>query len=65
MLFRSIDALGGTYDAIQYAGKLVGIDHPRVVYPDRGIKDWVQSFRAMAQSMMALPPQLLGQGGLY
>ena len=60
-----IDALGGTYDAIQYAGKLVGIDHPRVVHPDRGIKDWVQSFRSMAQSMMTVSPQLLGQGGIY
>ncbi len=41
-----VDELGGIYDAIQYAGKMVNIDDPKVIYPNRGFKDWIQSFRA-------------------
>jgi protease-4 len=45
-----VDQLGGLHDAIQYAGKLVGIDDPKVISSERGIKDWVKSFGSMAAS---------------
>jgi len=41
-----IDKLGGIHDAIQYAGKVSGVTNPKVIYPDRGLKDWVNSLRA-------------------
>ena len=54
-----VDELGGIYDAIQYAGKLVNLDDPKVIYPNRGLKDWVQSLRA--SSFGALNSALSGQ----
>ena len=42
-----IDELGGIHDAIQYAGKVSGVTNPKVIYPDRGLKDWVNSLRAL------------------
>ena len=57
-----VDEIGGLHEAVQYAGKLVNIDDPKIIYPNRGIKDWVQSFRAMAQSMSFIQPS--GWGGV-
>jgi len=54
-----VDELGGIYDAIQYAGKLVNLDDPKVIYPNRGLKDWVQSLRV--SSFGALNSALSGQ----
>ncbi len=46
-----VDELGSIYDAIQYAGKLVNINDPKVIYPNRGFRDWVQSLRASSFNM--------------
>ncbi len=54
-----VDELGGIYDAIQYAGKLVNLKDPKVIYPNRGFKDWVQSLRA--SSFGALNSAMAGQ----
>ena len=51
-----VDELGGLYEAVKYAGTLVNLEDPKIIYPNRGIKDWVQSFRAMAQSMSFIQP---------
>jgi protease-4 len=48
---RLVDELGGVHDAIKYAGNLVGLANPSVIYPDRGLKDWVQSLRTLFPSM--------------
>ena len=49
-----IDEVGGYYDAIQYAATLANISDPAIIYPERGFRDWVQSFRAMKSSFDAL-----------
>jgi len=59
-----IDQLGGLYDAIQYAGGLVNIDDPKVVYPNRGFKNWFQSFRAMAHSLLQVTPSSISSFGM-
>lgn len=45
-----VDELGGLHDAVQYAGELAGVTDPRVVYPNRGIKDWVGSLRVLGHA---------------
>ena len=59
-----IDQLGGLYDAIQYAGQLVNIDDPKVVYPNRGFKNWFQSFRAMTNSVLQVSPSTISSFGI-
>ena len=59
-----IDQLGGLYDAIQYAGQLVNIDDPKVVYPNRGFKNWFQSFRAMTNSVLQVSPSSISSFGI-
>ena len=39
-----VDELGGLHEAVKYAGKLVKLDDPQIIYPNRGIKDWVSRF---------------------
>ena len=41
-----VDELGGIHEAIQHAAKLVNVKDPKIIYPNRGLKDWVQSLRA-------------------
>ncbi len=52
---KLIDKLGGIYDAIQYAGNLVDVNDPKVIYPNRGLKDWIQTFRATTLSPLINP----------
>jgi protease-4 len=59
-----VDQLGGLYDAVQYAGQLVNVDDPKIIYPNRGIKDWVQSFRTMAQALLQLNPVSISTIGI-
>ncbi len=49
-----IDYIGSFYDATTYAGKLVGLENPNIVFPNQGIKDWVNSFRAMVSNQFSL-----------
>jgi protease-4 len=60
-----VDALGGLHTAVQYAGKKVGLDDPKVVYPNRGFKNWVQSFRAMVESFSVIHPSAFGPVGMH
>ncbi|MEK9726916.1 MAG: signal peptide peptidase SppA [Candidatus Margulisiibacteriota bacterium] len=59
-----VDQLGGFYTATQYAGKLANINDPKIIYPNRGFKDWFQSIRAMAQSMRIIQPNLINTLGI-
>jgi protease IV len=43
-----IDALGGLHDAIQYAANMANVETPHIMYPQRGVRDFLQSFRSMA-----------------
>ncbi len=49
-----VDQVGGFYDAIQYASSISKISDPDIIYPERGIKDWFQSFRAVKGSLEAI-----------
>lgn len=60
-----VDQLGGIYNAVQYAGKLANITDPKVIYPNRGFKDWFQSFRAMVHSMGMIQPNLGTPFGMH
>ena len=46
-----VDQVGGFYDAIQYASSISKMSDPDIIYPDRGIKDWFQSFREVKGSL--------------
>jgi len=61
---KLIDQLGGLYDAIQYAGDLVDVEDPKVVYPNQGFKNWFQSFRAMALSLIQVNPSSISSFGI-
>ena len=46
---KLVDALGGLHNAITYAAKLANVEHPHIMYPHRGVRDFLQSFRSMSQ----------------
>ena len=49
-----VDEVGSFYDAVQYAAEKANISDPEIIYPERGIRDWVQSFRSIKGNLEAI-----------
>ena len=56
-----IDQVGSLHDAIQYAGQMVDIEDPNIIYPNQGIKSWVSSFRTLLNPSFNFSSELFGQ----